>query len=717
MSVRVRSNPIITALKTKMSNKEEPSFKRRDLDTLPAQVSELTQDHYDRLKHALSYYEDVSQLQRETLLEVRQQLWQAQREYHGLFLTNPAPIAVINDDGTILKCNSAMLQMFHLDEDHDKMPNIKTLFGHEDDLQTIYTNARKSPATDWRLRRVDGTTFIGEVQVLSMRASDQQEHLLMFRDITHHKYTQDRLELFEAVVTQAKDAVHVMRCVGEDRIPTETIYINEAFEQMFGYTSADLKTQDIERLWGADTASQKLQEHYVQLHKSGYSRYHETFYHKAGTPLWVDVSTCIIGNHERGCYWLSIMSDASQQKDLIDRMMRIDRILAMGTLAAGIGHEVSNPLTYAKANVEYVRAELEASQYKANKLSALKARDAERGEQSQEMILALDDAHQGLERASSILEELRMFAYRREPTEEVVSLNEVIESACSMVNHELNHRAKLSKTLEHELYVRGDRGKLEQIIINLLLNAIQALPEHSSAHNHIQVRLSVQGHEGLLEVIDNGVGFSEEIKEMIFEPFFTTKTPGEGTGLGLAIVHNIVNVHGGSIEVSSEPGQTCFKIKLPLDHSVGSALEDEVSEVEEEVEVKPSILIIDDEPQILRVLERLLQREYQVTAREMAKEGLALLRQGVHFDIVLCDVMMPEMNGVAFYKAVHDELPQLLKRLVFISGGAFTPETTHFLEMLEAPLIRKPFQLQELLETLVLVRKRVDLELASPRPR
>lgn len=695
-----------------MSNKEEPSFKRRDLDTLPAQVSELTQDHYERLKHALSYYEDVSQLQRETLLEVRQQLWHAQREYHGLFLTNPAPIAVINDDGTILKCNSAMIQMFHLDEDHDKLPNIKTLFGHEDDLQTIYTNARQStPATDWRLRRVDGTTFIGEVQVLSMRASDQQEHLLMFRDITHHKYTQDRLELFEAVVTQAKDAVHVMRCVGEDKIPTETIYINEAFEQMFGYTSEDLKTQNIGRLWGPDADLQQLQAHYAQLHQSGYSRYHETFYHKDGAPLWVDVSTCIIGNHERGCYWLSIMSDASQQKDLIDRMMRIDRILAMGTLAAGIGHEVSNPLTYAKANVEYVRAELEARQYKASKLSLTKGRGAESDEQSQELILALHDAQQGLERASSILEELRMFAYRREPTEEVVSLNEVIESACSMVNHELNHRAKLSKTLEPDLYVRGDRGKLEQIIINLLLNAIQALPEHSSPQNHIQVKLYIRGQESVLEVIDNGVGFSEEIKDHIFEPFFTTKTPGEGTGLGLAIVHNIVNVHGGSIEVSSEPGLTCFKIKLPLDHSVGGALEDEVSVVEQ-VEVKPSILIIDDEPQILRVLERLLQREYHVTAQERAKEGLELLRQGIHFDIVLCDVMMPEMNGVAFYKAVHDELPQLLKRLVFISGGAFTPETTHFLEMLEAPLIRKPFQFQELLETLELIRRRADLALA-----
>lgn len=687
-----------------MSKQEEPPFKRRDLDTLPTEVAALTQDHYDRLKHALSYYEDVSQLQRETLLEVRQQLWHAQREYHGLFLTNPAPIAVVDDEGTILKCNSAMIQMFRLDDDYDKLPNIKALFDQDHDLKKVCTNMSQSiSATDCSLRRADETTFIAEVQVLSMRASDQQEHLLMFRDITHHKYTQERLELFEAVVTQAKDAVHVMRCLGEDKIPTETIYINEAFEQMFGYTSEDLQAQELGKLWGPNADVDQLQTHYVQLHKSGYSRYHETFYHKDGTPLWVDVSTCIIGNHERGCYWLSIMSDASQQKDLIDRMMRIDRILAMGTLAAGIGHEVSNPLTYAKANVEYVRAELEARQYKANKSMAPKVR-GEWDEHSQDMISALHDAQQGLERASTILEDLRMFAYRREPTEEVVSLNEVIESACSMVNHELNHRAKLSKALEPELYVRGDRGKLEQIIINLLLNAIQALPEHSSTSNHIQVKLYVQGHESVLEVIDNGVGFSEEIKDHIFEPFFTTKTPGEGTGLGLAIVHNIVNVHGGSIEVSSEPGLTCFRIKLPLDMSAHSAHIEETPVVEQRDD-KPSILIIDDEPQILRVLERLLQREYQVTTMELAKEGLALLRRGERFDIVLCDVMMPEMNGVAFYKAIHDELPHVLERLVFISGGAFTPETTHFLEMLEAPLIRKPFQFQELLETLEQIRR------------
>lgn len=687
-----------------MSTQQDPQLQRRALDALPVQLEELSQEQYDRLRHALSYYEDVSQAQREALLEVRQQLWRAQREYHALFLTNPSPIAVIDEDGQIKKYNSAFLAMFRILDD-DARPNIGELCPKF----KVHLNKiaiQQNEPIECRLYRLDGSHFAGEIQALATRSKEQLEHILLFRDVTQQKNTQQRLDLFESVVTQTKDAVFVVKYErDQEGGDGQAVYINEAFERMFDLKLEYFKDHSYKTMMvGPQTDLHLFYKMFDELSQTGYARQHVTLYKKNGDSFWADTSTTRIPSHEEGSFYhLSIIRDASQQQELIDRMMHVDRILAMGTLAAGISHEISNPLTYAKANVDYVseqlrqideRLELDRSDQAQ---AAKEARWASSIEHNKELLHALKDAQHGLDRASTILDDLRMFAHKREPADDVVNLNQVIKTAIALINNELIHRAKLRLKLNQTLYVRGDQNKLEQVLLNLLLNALQALPADRTTENELCVRLFEQEQSAVIQIEDNGIGIKPEHLSHIFEPFFTTKPTGQGTGLGLAIAQNTINAHGGTLSAESKQGKTCFTITLEAVHVAKPAYEQITSERASE---RPTLMLLDDEPQILRVMERLLQSQYQVKTYTRALDCLEALRRGEHVDLIVCDVMMPELNGVGFYKLIHDELPEHLDRLLFISGGAFSVETTNFLEMLEVPLLKKPFQPQELFELL-----------------
>jgi signal transduction histidine kinase len=248
-----------------------------------------------------------------------------------------------------------------------------------------------------------------------------------------------------------------------------------------------------------------------------------------------------------------ILSDLERRR-LLGRLEEAERFAALGRLAASVGHEINNPLAYILSNLRYLSTELRDL-----------TKSEEERERWQEVEEALGDALHGAERVRKIVQALKTLARAQIEPPSQVDLNAVLDRTLEMMEQELRRRARLVKDYGVSRPVMGDEGRLGQVFLNLLLNAVQAIPEGQPESHEIRVttRQDLAGN-AIVEVRDTGHGIAPEILPRIFEPFFTTKEAGEGTGLGLSICHATIEAMGGEIEVQSEPGRgSTFRILLP----------------------------------------------------------------------------------------------------------------------------------------------------------
>jgi CheY-like chemotaxis protein len=242
--------------------------------------------------------------------------------------------------------------------------------------------------------------------------------------------------------------------------------------------------------------------------------------------------------------------------------------------------------------------------------------------------------------------------------------------------------------------VLANEARLGQVFVNLLVNALQALPERPVADNVIRVATRLVEGEAVVEISDNGVGIASDVLPRIFDPFFTTKPVGVGTGLGLSISHAIVTALGGKIEVDSQPGMgTTFRILLPV---TGQRVSEKtpVPPARTSTQERARIMVVDDEPLVAKALARMLSA-YDVVIATDGATALDVLQKG-RFDVVLCDVMMPGMTGMELFEAAVRQHPELARRFVFLTGGTFTPEAREFLDRAGTRRVEKPFDLDAL---------------------
>jgi nitrogen-specific signal transduction histidine kinase len=387
--------------------------------------------------------------------------------------------------------------------------------------------------------------------------------------------------------------------------------------------------------------------------------------------------------------------DLTERKHLEGRLLRADRMASLGTLAAGIAHEINNPLAFTIANLQLLEAEvlpglgLSASQY-------------------EDVHKLVDDARLGAGRVRDIVRQLKMFSRAEEDARpEAVDVHRVLETAISMASNEIRHRARLVRDYtEPAPWVSANEGRLGQVFLNLLVNAAHAIPEGGVERN--EIRLVTRAHsEGVaIEVHDTGSGIPAENLERLFEPFFTTKPVGVGTGLGLSICQDIVTGFGGRMEVRSEVGKgSTFRVLLRTAARASvSPVEQPVAPVSAGAARRARILVVDDEPMIGMAIRRTLQREHEVVTLTSAREAQERLTRGECFDLILCDVMMPEMSGMDLHQELSRHLPELTERVVFLSGGAFTASASAFLNRGDIRRLDKPFtsnELRELVRTLL----------------
>ncbi|MFW5920733.1 MAG: PAS domain S-box protein [Polyangiales bacterium] len=393
------------------------------------------------------------------------------------------------------------------------------------------------------------------------------------------------------------------------------------------------------------------------------------------TPVRVDFAP-IFDRKGKVTGGVGIVEDITDRKNAERALARAERMASLGTLAAGVAHEINNPLSYVLTSIE------------------LAMRHITKGHIDDEVTDGLRNAFDGIDRVRAIVRDLGTFARSSDEKRTSIDIHRVLESAIKLAWNEIKHRAQLVEDYGEVPAVWGVESRLVQVFVNLLANAAQALPEGEAAQQTIRVATRTDDRgRAVVEVQDSGMGIAPEDQERIFEPFWTDKA-GVGSGLGLAIVHGIVTAMGGEIAVSSERGEgTTFRVTLPASEQPPE--ERPVSEpAAPSTEGRTArVLVVDDEERLARTIQMALQPPHQVDYVTTGNEALARFDAGESYDLILCDVMMPDVDGPELHEHVRESRPELARRFVFMTGGAFTERTQHFLQSVDNPRLAKPFEM------------------------
>lgn len=477
-----------------------------------------------------------------------------------------------------------------------------------------------------------------------------------------------------------------MRGVGEGVIisavspqgPT-VVFANEAFRAMVGLELVELMGCSLRGLAEMDPETRERLD--TALREAGPFRGQVLLRHRDGTRMQSEMQLSVVRDASSAVtHLVSIHRDVTATQELRAKLMAAERVAAVGTLAAGVGHEIQNPLAYLELNLEGAARSL--TQGRTGTAQAL---------------VQLREAQEGAERIRRIVEDLRTFSREDGQDRKPVDLRAVAAPAIRMVRHVLRGRAQLVEDYESIPPVLASEARLGQVLLNLLVNAVQAIPEGAPERHMVRIRTSTAPDgRAKVEVSDTGRGIHPEVLPHIFEPFFTTKSFEEGTGLGLSICQQIVRAHGGDILVHSEPGNgSVFTVLLP------AAREDmlrQLPEAPEEAQASRSrstarrgrVLIIDDEPRLAQSMRLLLEPTYEVVTATGGNEALDLVASGQRFDVVVCDLQMPGTSGMDIYARLREQAPELANRLVFMSGGAYTPAATRFVSSVPNRVLQKP---------------------------
>ncbi len=395
---------------------------------------------------------------------------------------------------------------------------------------------------------------------------------------------------------------------------------------------------------------------------------------------------------------------AMDRQRLLHKMALSDRLASTGMLAAGVAHEINNPLTFVLYHLDALEKEL----FSMTRKPVEKEKDLSMDENPDIPMpnpVALErladmahDARVGTKRIQEISKSLSTFSMVDFKKKSPVDLVRAVEHAVTLVYNQIKYRARIVKEFQQLPLVMASEGHLSQVVVNLLVNAAQAIDEGDVEHNEIKIRTWTENYHVFLEVSDTGKGISPRDRLRIFEPFYTTKPIGVGSGLGLSICRNIITGYGGEISVSSKEGKgTSFLVSLPCrnidaEHSGSSGLSEKLDD-----SVRGRVLVVDDEQQVRSIMSRILSRYHAVEIASSGAQALELLKKDQNFDVVLCDMMMPSVSGMDIHEWLSSEYPDLAKRMVFVTGGAFAPDAREYLERVETRQLSKPFSSKDLL--------------------
>lgn len=498
-------------------------------------------------------------------------------------------------------------------------------------------------------------------------------------DISARKAGEDELRRQALMFESLNDAVVLVDLAGL------ILDWNTSAERLFGFAKSEALGREYRELLRIEDTEAAAA--FINASVKRYGRWSRelTALRKDGAPCVSEATIVPLRDREgRHLASLAVHRDVSERRAMQAQLMVASRMASVGTLAAGVAHEINNPLAFINANLVWLRDQLEA-------------RRAALGDPCfGELDTVLSEARAGIERIGAIVRDLKTFS-RVDSADSAtpVDVRKPLAFAAQMADWELRKHARVVTELDDVPEVLGSEAGLGQVFLNLLLNAAQAIPETSGGPNEIRIRCRRQDRTVVVEISDTGRGIPPELQARMFDPFFTTRPVGEGAGLGLAVCHGIVRGLGGQITVRSQVGRgSTFTVSLPAHLPAGASMGPASREKAGKADVR--VLVVDDEPFICSAIQRLLRRDHAVTTTTSAREALKLLSVGQRFDVILSDLMMPEMSGEELLATLRTIAPEQARRVVIMTGGAFTPRSEEFLHSLDLPHLTKPLTLEGL---------------------
>jgi two-component system NtrC family sensor kinase len=491
-------------------------------------------------------------------------------------------------------------------------------------------------------------------------------------------------DAFEALAERLREGVYIglVELTG-----SATLAANPHLRLMFGWDpdapAADVRPLDVERFVDEQARFELLQ----QLARDGLAHdYLLRLRRMDGAAMWVELTARAEPLASSSALRVeALMRDVTERKklqdqarDLYQQLAQSEKLAALGQTMSGVAHELNNPLATILACAERLAS---------RRLDELTRRD-------------LDAIHNAAERAARIVRNLQTFVRKRHTTRTTVDINQVVRETLALRAYE----QRIANVVILEALAAGippvfaDPHQLQQIVLNLVINAEQAmLGAHGRGTLILRSWQDLDRDAVMLEVCDDGPGVPEEVQTKIFDPFFTTKAVGQGTGLGLTVAYAIAQEHGGRLSVRSSPGRgASFLLELPASGSAVRLADPPPPKALPDVPRGTRVLVIEDEDALGdAVAAALADVGFTPDRAADGRQALEKVRER-HYDVIVCDLKMPRMDGMAFFRAVSDTMPQIARRLIFVTGDVAGTEAEHFLEESGCRWVPKPFRLREL---------------------
>lgn len=489
------------------------------------------------------------------------------------------------------------------------------------------------------------------------------------------------MDLFE----HSPDMYHIVNREGV------IISVNQTEADQLGYRKDDLVGQPVFKLYPRDYHDEvRKQLEQVFERDKEVTGVEEQFMDNRGQLLDVSVSTSIIyDEHRRPAYMRAVARDITEKKKLEAKIIHAQRIDSIGNLAGGISHDFNNILTSILGS------------------TAIMKRKMKKGDPWYRFVDIIETAAR---RGAALTRQLLTFARKGTVQFKPVIVNEIVEETLTLFERSIDKTLTLRKELSDELMViNGDDGQIQQAILNLLINARDAMPDggeitvttmRKGFRDAPRQAIGEQrvGEFAAIAVRDQGVGMDRHTQQHIFEPFFTTKDQGKGTGLGLSVVYGVVNSHEGFITVNSDQGHGAeFMLYFPLLLDTGAVRRHEKQR--RLPRGKESVLVVDDEEHVGEVIGGMLKNlGYKVSVARSGQEAVSLLETKKRFDAVVLDMNMPEMGGRETFYRLKELDPDL--RVVISTGYSNTSiDGTPLRDAIDG-FLQKPYQLEELSKTM-----------------
>lgn len=525
--------------------------------------------------------------------------------------------------------------------------------------------------------------------------------ITIFDDITERKKKDEELLKLYRAVEQSPSSIVITDKDGAIE------YVNPKFTQLTGYTSEEVIGKNPRIL----KSGQQTPEFYKQLWDTIASgkEWRGEFQNKkkTGELYWESASISSINNSAGVLtHFIAIKEDITQKKQMEQILLQSEKMASIGTLAAGIAHEINNPIAYIDSNLKAIRKNLTVMMEFCHTIkNAIEAHSKicsngdtylsdifvrQKEKLNIEYFLtdtgdAVNESLEGTEKVKRIVTDLRDFSRSEKPEMKLANINDGLDKTINIVWNELKYKAEVIKEYGTIPEIECDIHKLEQVFMNILVNAAHAIEKNGV----IKIKTLYRDDFIIIQISDTGKGIPPENLKRIFDAFFTTKETGKGTGLGLSIAYKIIQDHKGTINVESEIGKgTTFTIKLPVNKSISSK--------------EYNILIVDDEIIVRDLLKKNINNYNPLITVYLAKGGFeaADLLHSFKFEVVLLDINMPGIDGFEVCNKIkHDEITKNTK-VIIISGLEASEFREKSIEAGAMEFLEKPISSKRLFEVL-----------------